>query len=80
MSETESISEIAAVLDDLPEGAAIMVHGVSGEPVNVAFHTKCLDGVLGWALAGFGAPWNSEKVAKAIVVHGHSWAELEVAW
>lgn len=74
------IENTSVVLDAFAEGAVCMIHDEAGEPVNVAFRVKDLDGVVGWALGGKAKAYTSETLAKTLVVNGWTWNEMELGW
>jgi len=61
-----SHEELTKDLEALDHGSVIRMLSAVGEPINVALRIDDLDGLIGWALAGVGDPWPSEKLARGI--------------
>jgi hypothetical protein len=53
-------------LDALAEHTALLLVTADGEPTNIAFRVRDLEGELSWALAGHGRPWGSNELAEGI--------------
>jgi hypothetical protein len=59
--------ELSEELHAIPEYTTIVTVKTGGERINAAIRVRDLEGELGWALAGFGEPWTSDKLAAAII-------------
>lgn len=60
------MSELETELEGLTHNTVIQMLSGHGVPINVALRIDNLHGEIGWALAGVGEPWTSEKLARGI--------------